>query len=135
MFPLNYTEKKTNFFHRKHIDLQEKFSGAVEEGILEQFILKSSTGVSRCAISGSIQGKNDDKIFVDINIECRSYALCNCNNELYDIYFIVNRQPFQLQHNALKIMKEQKLFDCLISNPKYDDDSEWPQLNDSYNFW
>ncbi|XP_031626858.1 putative helicase mov-10-B.1 [Contarinia nasturtii] len=109
-------------------------SEAIDDGILEQFILKPANSKGGRIITGSIQGKNDDKIFIEITDDCRKYAVNNYKHESYDIYFIVNRQPFQLQHYALKMMREQKLFDCLISNPKYDDDSERPALNDSYNF-
>lgn len=38
---------------------------------------------------------------------------------LFDIEFHEKRLLYQLQHLALKLIKEQKLFDLLINNPEY----------------
>lgn len=91
---------------------------------MECFTLKPVRRIPvRNEIHGSIRMKNDDKIFVEIYEKCSDYLQRSCNKELYDIYFHVNRQPYQLQHNALKFMLEHKLFGCLINNPQYDSDN------------
>lgn len=41
------------------------------------------------------------------------------NKQEYDITFHTNRLAFQLQHEALKWMKDHGLFEIMIKNPEY----------------
>lgn len=94
--------------------------------------MKPVKAVIHRSVSGAIERKNEDKIFVKIYDEDLDYFQHNFKRESCDIFFNVNKQPFQLQHNALKLMREHNLFNCLINNPKYDDDTDDPGLNDHY---
>lgn len=110
-------------------------SEAIDEGVLECFTLKPVKRMPvRNVIHGTIKSKKDDKIFVEVYEECFDYMLRNCHQDLYDIYFHVNRQPYKMQHNALKFMLEHKLFGCLINNRKYDDDTEPSGIRNFYTF-
>lgn len=64
--------------------------------------------------NGKIKRRESEKIYVDI------YPGWKCDTtERYSINFELNRTGFQLQHNALKFVKEHRLFNILINNPLY----------------
>lgn len=42
-----------------------------------------------------------------------------CKKKLFNINFYANRTTFQVQHNALKWMKNHKLFGILFKNERY----------------
>lgn len=83
-------------------------------------------------IFGSIGSKNDNKIFLEISEDDCDYVAQNSKKQSYKINFSVNKQPFQLQHNALKLLHDLNLFNCLIDNPKYNDDAEESELCNRY---
>lgn len=127
---------KIDFISLKKQDEVAEMSEAIDEGLLEHFVLKPVGKMVRSNIGGYVNRINDDNIFVEIFEESFEYMRRKCSRESYDISFCVNRQPFQLQHNALKWMLEHNLFNCLIDSPKYDDDANsYGFIDERYNFW
>lgn len=97
-----------------------KLDDAINNNLLDQFILRPVRQGVSIEISGQIKSCNRDYIFVRFSGNDFSYIHKNCHTELYDIVFHINRTPFQLQHTALEWMQKHNLFDCLINNPAYD---------------
>lgn len=104
-----------------------EISAAIDESLLDQFILKTNKTNDNRAIGfgsdpryfeGKIHGKNLERIFIKIPSES---FLSVYQTESFDLRFILNRVPFQMQHFALDILRDQHLFDLLIDNPAYDD--------------
>lgn len=48
----------------------------------------------------------------------------NFSTQVYDISFHSNRSTYQLQHNALQLMKNHKLFSKIIRHPLYESRSK-----------
>lgn len=101
-----------------------EISAAIDESLLDQFRLEMhkrddnrANGDQRC-FEGKIQGKNVEKIFIEIPSES---FLSVYQTESFDFRFILNRVPFQMQHFALDFLRDHDLFDLLIDNPAYDD--------------
>lgn len=91
---------------------------AIDEGLIDYFTMKPANG-KRINISGQVLARNEVKVFVSIFGNLR-YVKENHKNENYDINFLVNRQPFKLQHQALDLFQKHSLFSCLINNPRYE---------------
>lgn len=95
----------------------EKIVNAFNKNTLKRFILKKM--FSRCAesIEGQITGI--DEHFIDIEI----YEIDQTNLNLrakYEIDFILNRLPYQVQHFALDCVQTHNLFRNFINNPLLD---------------
>lgn len=100
--------------------MQEKVSHIYKgfnQSIIKGFTLKPSKN-GKTIISGKIKSCNKVWIFLEIDKKDISYLRNNCDQK-YDIRFEINRTAFQMQHNALKLIKEHNLFPILINNPKY----------------
>lgn len=113
-----------------------EIGAAIDESLLDQFTLKvhqsshfeTAGGILSGTFEGKIQGKNAEKIFIEIFNEKLKTI---CADETFDIRFYLNRVPFQLQHFALDFLREQSLFNVLIDNPAYDDVSCLSTIGDS----
>lgn len=91
---------------------------AIDEGLIDYFTMRPTNG-KKINISGQVLARNAEKTFVSIFGKLR-YMKENHKKEMYDINFLVNRQPFKLQHQALDLFREHSLFSRLINNPRYD---------------
>lgn len=86
---------------------------------------------------------NRDYIFVkfgdDEDLEDFDDIKERYGNKWFDIFFHINRTPFQLQHYALECMANDKLFDTLINNPIFDNtiaNNEFDSSSEqNYVFW
>lgn len=97
---------------------------AVEESLVDGFTLKPSNQLIQCAtpIVGQIKTCNKEFIFVEIpEAEHRKYVQ-NHPDRVYDIFFHVNRGPFQLQHYALHWLVKHQLFQQFVNSQAYDCD-------------
>lgn len=56
---------------------------------------------------------------IKLKIDDGLNELMECHTSKFDIEFHTNRLTFQLQHEALKYVKEHGLFQLLINNPEY----------------
>lgn len=88
-------------------------STSVDNGILNRFVLRFADGENE--ITGSILGKSEDKIHVLLFDGIDRFR----EDQMYDVVFRINRNPYQMQHKALDLVQHHKLFDTLINNPKY----------------
>lgn len=80
--------------------------------------------------SGQMIGCSKDFIFIKIQTgfeDC--LRLSKKDGHLFNISYHINRLPFQLQHNALKWVKDHSLFDKLISYPMYWADQQVSNLD------
>lgn len=84
---------------------------AYDEGLIDVFVMESMKSEQK--LTGRINGKSKDKIFVNIYTGVVNY------HDNYKVNFHVNRQTFQLQHQALNLIQDQNLFPYLINNPLY----------------
>lgn len=91
----------------------EAFSISVDNGMLNRFVMPLDDGENE--IAGSILGKSEDKIHVLLFDGIERFT----EDQLYDVVFKINRNPYQMQHKALDLVQHHKLFDTLINNPKY----------------
>lgn len=107
-------------------------SAAIDECILDTFYLLSPNNESASRICGKIKGKNQERIFIEFEDE--HFSMIHKNYlQPHDIFFQLNRIPFQAQHIALYYIKKHNLFNHLIKNPLYDcveksDSISWPQF-------
>lgn len=91
---------------------------AVNETLAVYFILKPKYTRSSCQIEGRIWRVYEEKVIIEIS-ECTfNFVLKTHEDELYDIIFVLNRLPFQLQHYALNtiLQSSNMLFNKLINN-------------------
>lgn len=79
--------------------------------------------------NGKIKSRESERINVEI------YPGWKCDTtDTYSITFEINRTGFQLQHNALKFIKEHAVFNVLINNPLYHcQNSMSPRINNNIN--
>lgn len=117
---------KTDIKLTYHMDRQFYFpvtdtelAGAIEENVLERFVLKPKYSKPKLEIWGQVLRVRESKIYIEIFPETFGAVRNGHKNELYDINFKVNRMPFQLQHFALEFIKEEQLFTRLIDNSYY----------------
>lgn len=107
-------------------------SAAIDECILDTFYLLPPNDGSAVQIHGKVKGKNHERIFIEFDIE--NFAKIRKNYlKPFDIFFQLNRVPFQAQHLALDFFQQHDLFTHLIKNPLYDrvknvDSSPWSEL-------
>lgn len=66
-------------------------------------------------LDGKITRREFGKIFVNL-FPTRGWRF---DDDVYDVFFKVNRMIYQLQHNALNFVKKHRLFSILINNPSY----------------
>lgn len=94
-----------------------EISAAIDENLLDQFVLTTHENIQ---FEGRKKSSNLEKIFVEINENCFEKFLKVSVEKSFDIHFVLNRTPFQLQHLALDFIEDHGLFDILINNIKYD---------------
>lgn len=84
---------------------------AIDDKQLSRFTLKSKSSVQ---LNGKIKRRESETIFVEL------YPAYNWRcDDVYDVYFQVNRNVYQLQHNALNFIKKHRLFPILIKNHQF----------------
>lgn len=98
-----------------------ELAAAIEENVLDFFVLKpkSSINVQAKYIYGQVQRVRDKKIYLEIFQQSIKQVRNANKNEVYDICFILNRLPYQLQHYALDFIEKEELFTKLINNSYY----------------
>lgn len=107
-------------------------SAAIDECILDTFYLLSPNDESAVPIHGKVKGKNHERIFIQFENENFTKIIENYFQP-FDIFFQLNRVPFQAQHLALDFVQQHDLFNHLIKNPLYDcvesvDSNPWSEL-------
>lgn len=90
---------------------------AFETAGLKEFTIKHRSSEILC--SGQMKGWDDNHLFIEIFDGFEMLMSC-CDDEFFNVNFIINRSTFQLQHNAISWMKKHDLFSVLINNPLYD---------------
>lgn len=98
-----------------------ELAAAIEENVLDFFILKPKSNRSEQAkhVHGQVQRVRDKKIYIEIFPHSVKYVSKAYKDELYDICFILNRMPYQMQHYALNFIEKEDLFTKLINNSYY----------------
>lgn len=100
-----------------------KLTDAIQGQILDHFSLKSSDQSGKSTyILGKVSSIREGHIYIDIefqNEKILDEIKINCSKDKYDIIFHNNRTPFIRQHTALKIMKEDGVFNTLINDKLY----------------
>lgn len=106
-------------------------AAAVEENVLDFLILhpKSHNQSREKDIHGQVQGIRERKIYIEIFPESFRHIRKAHERELYDISFLLNRVPYQMQHYALSFLKAEQLFTKLINNSYYKCKSETSPLS------
>lgn len=101
-------------------------AAAIEENVLDFLVLhpKSQNQSREKDIFGQICGLRDRKIYIEIFRESFRSIRKSYKNESYDISFLLNRMPYQVQHNALDFIENDQLFTKLINNSYYGCKSE-----------
>lgn len=103
-----------------------ELAAAIEENVLDFFVLKPKSNKNSHAkhIYGQVYRVREKKIFIEIFQQSIKTFRKEYKNELYDICFILNRMPYQLQHYALDFVEKEQLFTKLINNSYYKCKSE-----------
>lgn len=98
-----------------------ELAAAIEENVLDFFVLKpkSNKNVEAKHIFGQCYRVREKKIYIEIFQQSIKMIRKAHKNELYDISFVLNRMPFQLQHYALDFVENEQLFNKLINNSYY----------------
>lgn len=98
-----------------------ELAAAIEENVLDFFILKPKSNKSAQAkhIYGQVYRVREKKIYIEIFQQSIKQLRKAYKNEFYDICFILNRMPYQLQHYALNFVEKEDLFTKLINNSYY----------------
>lgn len=94
-------------------------AAAVEENILDRFVLRPKLNRTKEEIWGQVVRVKDQKVYIDIFAEKFQRLLNSHISERYDIIFRMNRVPYQLQHYALEFIEQHNLFTRLIDNSFY----------------
>lgn len=71
-------------------------------------------------IWGQIVRLRGKEIIIEIFPDTYKLVMRSHRYESYDIFFTLNRVPFQLQHYALDFIRDENLFTRLINNTYYD---------------
>ncbi|XP_031638656.1 putative helicase mov-10-B.1 isoform X2 [Contarinia nasturtii] len=100
-----------------------ELSNAIEENLIERFILtpKYTDLKLKGEIWGQVLRVKEQKIYIEIFRESinKVHQLGFNKGTYYDIFFKLNRVPYQLQHFALEFIESQELFTRLINNSYY----------------
>lgn len=99
-------------------------AGAIEEGLIDRFILKPKRAVAQnkkkgVQIWGQIVRLSGQDVIIEIFPESFNHVLKSHRHEIYDIVFTMNRLPYQLQHYVLDFVLKENLFTRLINNSYY----------------
>lgn len=98
--------------------------GAIEESLIDRFILKPKkinalNFKKEKQIWGQIVRLSGQDVIIEIFPESYNHVLKTHRNEIYDIFFTLNRMPYQLQHYVLDFVVQENLFTRLINNSYY----------------
>lgn len=104
-----------------HGDYQ-KYYRAWKNKTIETFTAKPNGTELDLVVSGQIQQVDTHYILLKV---LEGAATLVAWSGGFNITFNINRKVYQLQHNALKWIKEHNLFSILIDNPQYE--LTWPQ--------
>lgn len=115
-----------SFFSQKKL---EKINDAIDDDLLDRFVLKEMKCRWPHSIEGQIKGNNKEYIFLEIEKNDIKHVKIGVR---YEIEFQLNRLPFQVQHLALSYVKKHRLVAKLFNNPLLDlnvtDSSDATQL-------
>lgn len=93
------------------------YSKAVEKSVLNAFEMKSCQIINHPLISGVIKSCDNTSLVLKISQGFES-ALEMIRGQC-EIIFDMNRSNFQIQHTALKWLKDHSLYEPLIVNQRY----------------
>lgn len=98
-----------------------ELAAAIEENVLDFFVLKPKSNKNAEAkhIYGQVYRVREKKIYIEIFQQSIKQIRKANKNEVYDICFILNRMPYQLQHYALNFIEKEDLFTKMINNSYY----------------
>lgn len=95
----------------------KKINDAFDDNLLDRFVLKEMECPWSHSIQGEIKGNNVEYIFLKIEGKDVKHVKIEVR---YEIEFILNRLPFQVQHSALSYVTKHRLVEKLINNPLLD---------------
>lgn len=95
----------------------EKINDAIDDNLLDRFVLKEMECRWPHNIQGKIKGNNREYIFLEIDEKDIKHAKIGVR---YEIDFQLNRLPFQVQHYALSYVEKHGLVGKLFNNPLLD---------------
>lgn len=95
----------------------KKINDAIDDKLLDRFVLKEMECRWPQSIHGQIKGNNQEYIFLEIEKTDIKHVKINCK---YEIDFQLNRLPFQVQHMALTFVTKHRLVEKLFNNPLLD---------------
>lgn len=99
-----------------------EISAAIEENLLDALRLKPVTDDDSWLENyfGSIKGKDEEKIYIELYEQSYVSFRKVYKNQPFGLFFRFNRTNFRMQHYALDLMHDHRLFNHLIDNPAYD---------------
>lgn len=105
---------------------------AIDENILDRFKLKPNN-CNQPEIGGKITHVSDGKIFVKIDNESfvKAKLVRRRRTDRFNIHFEMSLLPLQMQLRTVRVMKNHKLFSCLINNSQYDSVEPFSSLKES----
>lgn len=92
----------------------EKINDAIDDNLLDRFVLKEMECQWPHSIQGQIKDHNQEYIFLKIEEKYIKHVKIGVR---YEIEFELNRLPFQVQHLALTYVTKHKLVEKLFNNP------------------
>lgn len=98
------------------------------------FVIKPNGSSETSLFCGDVGGCDAEYLYLKITKGFDELCYNYKNDTRFDVYFHINRNSYQLQHNALYYMKEHDLFPVLINNKGYLNEIEVPKLNMEDNF-
>lgn len=113
-----------------------EISAAIEENLLDALRLKPVTDDETWLENyfGSIKGKDEEKIYIELYEQSYLSFKKVYKNQPFDIFFRFNRLSFRMQHYALDLMRDHRLFNQLIDNPAYDENVKYESNKSHDNF-
>lgn len=98
-----------------------ELAAAIEENVLDYLVLQPKLQIdgNLQEIKGKVYRARDRNIYIEI-FKCSIKLMRKSyKRELYDIFFLLNRMPYQLQQNALDFIDSHKMFTKFINNDVY----------------
>lgn len=119
-----------------HQDRFSEISAAIEENLLDALRLKPVTDDESWLENyfGSIKGKDEEKIYIELYEQSYLSFKKVYKTQPFDIFFRFNRLSFRMQHYALDLMRDHRLFNQLIDNPAYDENVKYEPNKNHDNF-
>lgn len=95
----------------------DKINDAIDDNLLDRFVLKEMECRWPHTIQGQIKGNNQEFIFLEIEDKDIKHVKIGVR---YEIEFQLNRLPFQVQHLALSYVQKHRLVKNLFNNSLLD---------------